>query len=157
MKVRSDRAYWLPISRQELWRRIRIVDDYQSWWPWLRELHATTLAVGETWRCRLRPPMPYTIRCDIHFQTVVDDTLVVAAVSGDLTGHARIELQDDRLGTEVRVLSELVARSWPIRIVGRVLPVLARRAHDWVLDTGADQFGAANGGGYSTTNQSSSR
>jgi hypothetical protein len=144
VRVRSDRAYWLPISRQALWQRITIVDAYQNWWPWLRELHATTLAAGETWRCRLQPPMPYTIRCDIRFQTVVDDSLIVALVTGDLTGHARIELQDERRGTEVRVLSELAARSWPIRIVARVLPTLARRAHDWVLDSGADRFGAAN-------------
>jgi hypothetical protein len=139
MRIRSDRLYRLPIPRHEIWRRITVVDDYQTWWPWLRSLDAVRLAAGEVWRCTLRPPMPYAIRCDIHFERV-DHTLIAALITGDLVGHARIELLDQPPGTDVRVVSELAASGWSIRLVARALPALARRAHDWILDTGARRF-----------------
>lgn len=140
MRIRSDRLYRLPIPRHEIWRRITVVDNYQTWWPWLRDLDAAKLAAGEVWQCTLQPPMPYAIRCGIHFETVVDHTLIAALITGDLVGRARIELLDRPPGTQVRVLSELAARDWSIRLVARALPTLARRAHDWILDTGARRF-----------------
>jgi hypothetical protein len=142
VEVFSDRTYHLPILRQDLWRRILVVEDYPSWWPWLRHFDACSLAVGEVWRGTLRPPLPYAISCDVRFETVVEPELIAASLSGDLAGRARIYLHDEIGGTEAHVVSQLRASNRLIRIVARTLPRLARRGHDWVLDTAAHQFGA---------------
>lgn len=144
MEVVSDRVYHLPICRRELWRRIRVVEDYPTWWPWLRQFDAEKLTVGEVWRGTLQPPLPYTIRCDVRFETVFEPELIAASLTGDLAGHARIELHDDTWGTRARVVSQLRAQSRLIRAVAGAVPAVARRGHDWVLDTAAHQFGRAN-------------
>lgn len=143
MEITSDRVYNLSIVRQELWRRILVVEDYPKWWPWLRRLDAGSLTVGQVWRGTLQPPLPYAISCDVRFDTVVEPLLIAASLTGDLAGHARIELQDELWGTRARVVSQLRARSRVIRLVARAVPSLARRSHDWVLDTAAHQFGVA--------------
>lgn len=145
MEVRSDRVYRLSIPRDELWLRIAVVGNYSTWWPWLRKFEASALATGEVWHGTLQPPVPYAIHCDVRFETVIEAKLIAALVTGDIAGPARIELRDETSGTQVRVVSQLQARSRSIRIVARVMPWLARRAHDWVLDTAALQF-AANAG-----------
>lgn len=142
MEVLSDRIYRLPLPREELWRRIAVVDDYRRWWPWLRQFDAGTLAVGEIWRGTLQPPLPYAITCDVRFETVVEPELIAASLTGDLDGQARIELRGETWGTQVRVVSRLRARGRLIRLVAQAIPSLARQGHDWVLDTAAHQFGA---------------
>jgi hypothetical protein len=145
--IHSERVYRLPISRTGLWRAITGLDDYQLWWPWLRRFEAAGLKAGDVWLCTLRPPLPYRIRCEVRLQEVREPELVAADLSGDLAGRARIELQEaDAEGaacTDVRIVSDLVARAASIRLWHRLCPSLSRRAHDWVLDTGAHQFATA--------------
>ena len=56
-------------------------DQYQRWWPWLREFEATGLTAGDEWRCRVRPPLPYTVRFTIVLEEVEAPRTVGARAS----------------------------------------------------------------------------
>ncbi|MGH9210042.1 MAG: hypothetical protein ACRD2C_05100 [Acidimicrobiales bacterium] len=143
VEITSDRTYCFEVSSPVLWGMLSRVDDYRSWWPWVRESRATKLAAGEVWQFAIQPPLPYALRCAIHIQAVVEPELIEAEVSGDLEGWARVMMRAGQMETEVRVVTELVAVSAPVRIASRAFPSLARWGHDWVLDTAARQFAAA--------------
>lgn len=138
--------YRLAAPPAAVWAALAAVGDYPSWWPWLRRFDARALAAGEAWRCTIRPPLPYAVRCTIALGDVAAGARVAADVSGDVTGTAAVTL--DRApgeATDVRIASELTARSLPARAASRVLPGIARRGHDWVFDTAAAQFARAHG------------
>lgn len=141
MRIRSDRTYHLPGRADDVWRRLARIEDYRSWWPWLRRFEARALAAGDVWRCTLRPPVPYAIRCDIALVDVEAPRLVTAALSGDLVGAARFELRDGRNRTDVRLVSDLAAARPALRMAARLLSAAARRGHDRLLDA-ARQFAA---------------
>ena len=148
VEIRSDRVFRLPISRDEVWQRIIVVADYQTWWPWLRGFDGTALLPGAVWRFTLRaPPLRYAIHGDVCLHTVIEPWLIGAELTGDLTGQAQIALRSLPKGTEARLLSRLVASRQPLSAVARAVPSLARRAHDHVLNTAARQFTTASGAG----------
>lgn len=142
MEVRSDRRYEFTLSRDDLWTAISDVEDFRRWWPWLRRLDAVGLVAGDRWTCVVQPPMPYTLRFLITIEEVVDRRSVTAAVSGDIVGTARLELEDrdGEAGCSARLESALAPGNGVLRAVARVAQPLVRFGHDWVLDTGARQF-----------------
>ena len=146
MEISSNHTYRLPAPRAEVWRALAGVSAYPSWWPWLRRFTASALVEGDEWGCTIRPPLPYAIRCRVALVGVREPSLVVARVSGDIAGGARLELTDVRAGggaTEARITSLLEARRLPARLLARVAPPVARWGHDWVFTTAARQFAAA--------------
>jgi uncharacterized protein YndB with AHSA1/START domain len=140
--IRSERTYHFPVSRDVLWKLLGQVEDFRTWWPWVKRLDATGLIPGADWQCTIEPPLPYKLHGTIHLDEVEEPSLLVATLSGDLVGDARMELADNAEGSEVYLVTELAAASGPIRMISRALPGLARWGHDWVLDTAAAQFRA---------------
>ena len=145
MEIRSEHRYRFPAPPDAVWDALTDVGAYPSWWPWLRRFEARALAVGDVWRCEIRPPLPYAVRCAVTLVAVSAPGLVAAEVTGGVTGDARLSLVPAGRGTELRVASRLVARHLPARALARLLPGVARRGHDWVFDTGAAQFATAHG------------
>jgi hypothetical protein len=146
MEISSHHLYRFPAPRRVVWDVLAGVDAYRTWWPWLRRFDAVTLAEREVWSCTIRPPLPYAIRCRVELATVRAPALVVATLTGDIAGDARLELTEDGPDdpvTAVAVTSRLTARSLPARVVSRLLPAAAQRGHDWLFDTAAHQFGVA--------------
>ena len=151
MEITSNHTYRLPAPRTEVWRALAGVSAYPSWWPWLRRFSASALVEGDEWRCTIRPPLPYAIRCRVALVGVRAPDLVVARVSGDIAGTARLELTEAAAATtDARITSRLEARRLPARLLARVAPPVARWGHDWVFDTAARQFAAAGLGGTAT-------
>lgn len=140
MEVRSDRTYRFPEPADVVWDALASVEDYRGWWPWLRRFDAPGLAAGATWRCTVRPPLPYALRFAVALDEVRRPEQVVATVTGDITGVASVVLTPDGDGCEVRLQSTLAPAGQPLRTVARLTPWLARFGHDWVLDTGFGQF-----------------
>jgi uncharacterized protein YndB with AHSA1/START domain len=138
--VRSDRRYRFPVTPEQLWQRLRLTDDYQTWWPWLRHLDAEDLTVGDTWHCAVQPPLPYSLHFSIELRQVEAPGLVVAGVDGDIVGDARLEAAPLDGGCEVRLRSELAPGNRHLQRIARVAAPIVRFGHDWVLDTGARQF-----------------
>ena len=143
MELASDRRYHVPAPPQVVWSRLAATDEYQSWWPWLREFEAVGLETGDEWRCRVRPPLPYTVRFTIVLDEVEAPSTVAAHIDGDIVGTARVTLSERDGGCEIRLTSTLSPRGRAVRIMADLARPLARRGHDWVLDTGARQFADA--------------
>jgi hypothetical protein len=148
VEIRSDRMYRFALAPAALWRQLLRVEDYPSWWPWVRRFDANALASGDVWRCTIQPPLPYALRCSLQLGAVIAPKLIEADVSGDLSGWARLEFRevaepDQPAATDVRLVAVLAAASAPVRIASRLFPRLAHWGHDWVLDTAARQFATA--------------
>ncbi len=129
-----------------MWNALTQVERYPIWWPWL-ECDGVALAAGERWSCRVDPPLPYGLDFDLHVSEVVAERHVLAELTGDLVGTARLTLDsaDDR-GHDtcsLRLESTLTATGGPARLVARFAGPIARFGHDWVLDSGARRFRSA--------------
>jgi uncharacterized protein YndB with AHSA1/START domain len=143
MELASDRRYHVRATPEDVWSALAATEEYQRWWPWLREFEATGLEAGYEWRCRVRPPLPYTVRFTIVLDEVDAPSTVSARIKGDIIGTARVELSERDGGCEIRLTSALTPRGRVVRIMADVARPLARLGHDWVLDTGARQFASA--------------
>lgn len=140
MHIRSVRTYRFPAVRPSLWRAIQAVDRYESWWPWLREFDGTALEQGAVWSCVVQPPLPYQVRFRISLDEVVEHEHIVASLDGDIVGTARLELRDRGPECEAHLTSQLAPDNRALRAVALLARPLVRYGHDWVLDTGANQF-----------------
>jgi hypothetical protein len=138
--IRSDRHYRFDVPRIELWQALTQVDQYRTWWSWLRQFDGLAFAAGERWRCVVKPQLPYTLEFVIALDAVKAGESAGASLSGDIEGWAQLTLGDDGGGSRLRLQSDLTARSGWARAVGAIVPPIARRGHDWVLDNGIRQF-----------------
>ena len=143
--VRSDRRYLFSAPRRDVWDALTQVDEYRTWWPWLRRFDGRQFLPGERWRCEVKPQLPYTLEFEIVLDEVCDAESAHASLSGDIAGWAALTLSDDGRGSALQLRSDLTARSGPARWVDAVAPPLARRGHDWVLDNGIRQFRQGTG------------
>ena len=147
MELASDRRYQVPAAPDVVWSKLASTDEYRRWWPWLREFEATGLSAGDEWHCRVRPPLPYTVRFTITLDEVDEPHTVAARIDGDIAGTARVELTALDGGCEIRLTSALSPRGRTVRLMAELARPLVVRGHDWVLDTGARQFTSSVGEG----------
>ena len=145
MAVRSDRRYRFAVGRREVWQAFTQVDQYRRWWPWLHRFDGVEFRTGERWECAVKAQLPYTLEFAIELDDVAEDLSAHARLSGDIDGWAELTLTDEGTGSQLRLESELTARSGPARWLDAVAPPLARRGHDWILDNGIRQFRRATG------------
>ncbi|HEX9682453.1 MAG TPA: hypothetical protein VGA13_05190 [Acidimicrobiales bacterium] len=139
-RLTSRHRYQLPLGSDALWDTLNDLDRYQGWWPWLQSFDARSLSPGEVWHCKVRPPLPYVVRFTLTLGTVVPRRRITATVAGDIVGSADLEIIDTADGCDVELASSLApGRQW-FRLLATAAGPLARRGHDWVLNTGAAQF-----------------
>lgn len=138
--MRSDRRYRFPVPPEELWAAFGRTGEYRAWWPWLRGLEGAEFVEGATWRCEVQPPLPYSLRFDLTLEEVEAPRFVTASVSGDIAGHAAIDVTAAPGGSELRLVATLGPDSAMLRTIARVAHPLVRFGHDWVIDTGLRQF-----------------
>jgi hypothetical protein len=141
MLVSSDRTYRFPLPHHELWEQITDVAGYRTWWPWLREFDARAFEQGEVWQCTVQPPLPYAVRFRVALDEVVEGVSVAATITGDIVGWAHLDVAALSDGSEVRLTSDLGPANALLRFVAVAARPMARFGHNWVLDTGAKQFG----------------
>lgn len=140
MRLRSDRRYRLPLTPIEVWDRISAVEQYPSWWPWLRAFDGVDLTAGSVWSCEVRPPLPYAVRFALTVDEAVPGRSVAATVCGDIVGTATIAIAPTDVGSEVHLLADLGPDNRALRVMSFAARPLVRIGHDWVLDTAARQF-----------------
>jgi uncharacterized protein YndB with AHSA1/START domain len=138
--ISTVHRYDLPLPRHHVWSLISDVEQYRTWWPWLRSFDAGGLAQGEEWQCMVQPPMPYLVRFSVLIEEVEAGVLVRATVGGDVVGDATLTLVDAGAGCVTTLQSTLAPGNKALRLVSRFAGPVARFGHDWVLDTGARQF-----------------
>jgi uncharacterized protein YndB with AHSA1/START domain len=138
---RSERQAAFAEPPATVWEALSDVGAYQRWWPWLTELDASEFAAGTTWRCRVKPPLPYSLRFTVTLEEVDAPRFAVATVAGDIEGHASIDLAAaPDGGTDLRLVSVLRSSNTSLRLLADLGPPIVRFGHDWVLDNGLRQF-----------------
>lgn len=135
-----DGRWRFAAAPEDLWRAFTDTDRFQEWWPWLRVVESSGLVEGTVSRCVIRAPVPYEVTFEVALVQVVPERLVVAAVSGDLAGPARLEVTARPEGSEARLCWELEARAPLFRAASLVARPLLDWAQTWVVDTGVRQF-----------------
>ena len=141
MRLDTDRTYEFELTVEQLWQRINQVDRFPVLWPWLHGFDGRALDAGETWRCRVRPPLPYTVVFTIAIDEVVPERSVAATIAGDIDGWAQLAVAPAAGGSTLHLTAALSPRKQSMQALSFVARPLVRYAHDWVLDTGARQFG----------------
>jgi hypothetical protein len=140
VQLRSDRRYEFAITPVQLWERILAVDEYPTWWPWLRHFDGQALTAGDVWRCTVQPPLPYAVRFTVRIDEVEPARTVAATVGGDVRGTARLLIEPDHAGCTARLIADLGPDKHALRALSVAARPLVRFGHNWVLDTGARQF-----------------
>ena len=107
MEVRSERRFEFDAAPPALWAALGSVDDYPSWWPWLRRFDAQALAQGEEWGCTVKPPLPYVVRFTVRFDDVEVERRIDAVVGGDIEGPAQLLIEPSTAGSAVTLTSSL--------------------------------------------------
>jgi hypothetical protein len=143
MEVRSDRRYSFDIEPDELWAAMVRVEDYRSWWPWLRRFEAESFTAGAQWACVVQPPLPYSLQFTLRLDEVEACRFVTATIGGDIVGDARLDLDASGTGSELRLVSNLAPSNALLRAIAAVARPVVQLGHDWVLDTGLRQFRSA--------------
>ena len=142
VQLESTRRLRFTADRATVWAAIGRVSDYPQLWPWLRDFHGEAITPGAVWRCTVQPPLPYVLRFTITIDEVDPPGLVTATISGDLSGSARLTLEDHGTRCEGELISTLAPEQPLLRLMAQLAPPVARFGHDWVLETGARQFAA---------------
>jgi uncharacterized protein YndB with AHSA1/START domain len=138
---RSERQAAFAEPPEVVWAALSDVGAYRRWWPWLTELDAAGFEAGATWRCRVRPPLPYSLRFTVTLEEVDGPSYAVATVAGDIEGHASLDLAGRADGgTDLRLASVLQSSNASLRLLADLGPPIVRFGHDWILDTGLRQF-----------------
>lgn len=140
MDVRTQRSVGVDADPTAVWSAVQRVEDYRSWWPWLREFDGRVLAPGERWRCTIRPPLPWSLRVEVHLVDVRDGR-VEAVVSGDVAGAASLSVAaGPGGGTRICLDAALDAAGGATAMFHRVAPRTSRWAHDRVVDAALEGF-----------------
>jgi hypothetical protein len=140
VRIRSDRRHTFAVSPEELWDVMARVDAYREWWPWLRQFDAEALDVGDRWTAVVQPPLPYRLRFEIRLDEIRAPSCARATVSGDIEGTARLDIAPISTGAELHFVSDLAPTNAVLRAVSQVAAPVVRFGHEWVLDTGLQQF-----------------
>jgi hypothetical protein len=138
-RIETSRTVWLDVGADELWAALGRVDEYPTWWPWLRRFDGRALAAGERWRCRIKPPLPWSLDLTVEIDHVGDRD-VRATVHGDVAGTAAVAVRAARAGAEITLDSSLRACGGATEALQRLLPDVSRMAHDRVVDRALAQF-----------------
>ena len=139
-----DRSWMFPCSADELWAALERVDDYTSWWPWLKRFDARprALQAGARARCVAKPPVvPVAMRFRIDIVEVVPGRRISTTVDGDLVGTASLQLtplDDDNCYGRARWDVDLLHRA--LGPLANLTRALAPRGQEWVVSTSLEHF-----------------
>jgi hypothetical protein len=90
----------------------------------------------------IQAPLPYQLRCTIHVDEATTARVLVARVTGDLAGPARLELSPNGGGAAARMQWTLDVQSPLLRPLAAVARPALSWAHDRIVERGLDQFEA---------------
>jgi uncharacterized protein YndB with AHSA1/START domain len=141
---RFDRAWQFAVPSEQLWATFERTDRYREWWPWLRALDVDGdgLVAGAVARVVIQAPLPYQLHCTVHVEEADPPRLLVARVTGDLDGPARLELEPTVAGTDARMAWSLDVKSSLLRPLATVARPALAWAHDRIVERGLVQFEA---------------
>jgi hypothetical protein len=132
----------LPLSREEVWSAIGHVEQFETWWSWLRGLtvEGPMLEPGSVLRGVVAPPLPYRMGVRVDLVDCVPLQRIEATVHGDLEGWALLLLEDEGEGTGAIAAWTIEMMQRPMRVAARVAAPLLRWGHDRVVEATVTSF-----------------
>lgn len=136
-----DGAFEVDATPQRCWDALSRTQDYTLWWPWLRELDASSgLVAGCMAHGVIKAPLPYTMEFDVAVEHVEPAQRLDARISGDLAGPAALQLYERPHGTGIRITWDLELRAPLLRSLATVARPVMLWAHDRIVASGFEQF-----------------
>jgi carbon monoxide dehydrogenase subunit G len=129
-------AFRFDAPAERVWAAISHPEWFESWWGWLGELRVDGdgLVDGAVLHGLVRPPVPYTMRVEVHLEHCVPGRAIDATVHGDLRGIASLALDGDDDTTTAEVAWRIEMMQRPMRLAARVAHPLLRWGHDRVVE-----------------------
>lgn len=139
-----DREWRFAATPDDLWRTLAHTDQYQTWWPWLRELEVDGdgLVEGTVADFVIQAPLPYQLRGTIAVVRAEPSCVIEASVTGDLEGPARLEVRPEGSGAVAHLQWTLDVQSKLLRPLTTVARPALSWAHDRIVERGLAQFEA---------------
>jgi hypothetical protein len=131
--VVTDRTDVIAVAPDRLWGVLADVDDYPSFWPWLRSFDGRALETGTVWRGVIDVAGPLRLEVAIHIDEVVVERCVRAHLAGDLSGPARLDVTPDDRGSALHLTAALVPERADLRALTRWTRPIAQASHDRVI------------------------
>jgi hypothetical protein len=97
---------------------------------------------GSEARLVIQAPLPYQLHCVVHIDEAEPARRLVAHVTGDLEGPARLELTATASGTTARMAWTLEVHSSLLRPLATIARPALAWAHDRIVERGLVQFEA---------------
>ncbi len=135
-------AHRFDASAEDLWRELSQVHRFESWWPWMRDVHleGEALTPGSTISFGIDPPVPFKMTISVAVTDAKAPEWIVGEVSGDLSGIARLELRDDLPGAVCTVAWDVeIANRGIRRVIHVARPVLLWAQH-WAVEIALHGF-----------------
>jgi carbon monoxide dehydrogenase subunit G len=136
--IEYEHAFDFAVTPAELWATIEDVEEFERWWPWLRDfsIDGGVLKTGAVMHGAVVPPLPYRMRVDVELIRCRRPGLIDALVHGDLEGEAELRFRpgDGGMGTRVEVAWRVEMMQRPMRIASRLAHPLLVKAHDVVVE-----------------------
>lgn len=136
-------AEHFALAPADMWAEMTDVARFEEWWQWLRDLELLRggIVTGGGMTFGVVSPLPYSLRMVIDFVEVVPEQKIVADVSGDLRGRARVELAPaDDGGTDLDLSWALEPTQRPLRLLMRVARPFILWVKDWAIDIALRSF-----------------
>ena len=134
--IEYRREFAFSLTPAELWEGIGRVDQFEGWWPWLREFRfeGDGFVAGSVLTGVVVPPLPYRMRIRVELVRCEAPTAIDAIVTGDLHGEATLRVRPDDAGSraEVAWTGEMMQR--PMRLASQFGRPLLQWGHDRVVE-----------------------
>ena len=131
---RFDNLWHLGAPREKVYAALAEVEDYQRWWPQIREIHRID---GDSGRVRIRSLLPYTL--DLVLVRAAEDEangILRVHIDGDLQGWCAWQIVAEGAVTQARFSQEVqVAVPMLQRVPFAVRPLL-RGNHAHMMRSG---------------------
>lgn len=127
---------------EDLWGSLQRVDLFESWWPWMRDVHlqGEALAPGSILDFRIVPPVPYRMNIEVEVTESEPGRSVRGRVTGDLRGWGHLEFEPYGEGTLVVTTWDVEISNAAIRTVIKLARPLLLWAQQWAVEASLRGF-----------------
>ncbi len=126
----------------DLWEELARVDQFERWWPWMREvrLEGSALQPGSRISFRVVPPVRFEMQIAVDVTSSKQPEWIEGSVSGDLLGTARLELRAEGTGSVCEVAWDVEIADPKMRRVIHVARPILLWAQRWAVEIALHGF-----------------
>jgi uncharacterized protein YndB with AHSA1/START domain len=140
--VSYSEEFDFSLPPEEMWTAIQSFERFEEWWPWFRAstLDGADVEPGAVIDFEIVSPLPHDMSVSAEIVEADAPNLLVATLSGDLAGDARLEFERTGPGTRALVRWELEVQHAALRALAFATGPLLQKAHDWAVRAAVNGF-----------------